>query len=68
MHMYDDNQFVRARLEEKVLDVAKKDIDMAPTMIAVPETILMNFYLSGNTLAVKTRSYEDIVKICWLAT
>ena len=35
MHMNDDNQLMRAGLEEEVLDVAEKNIDLTATMIAV---------------------------------
>ena len=68
MHMNDDNQLMRAGLEEEVLDVAEKNIDLTATMVAVAQTILMNLYFSRNALAVKARSYKDVVKICWLAT
>ena len=61
MNVYDDNQFVRGRLEEEMLHIAEEDVNLTATMVVVAETIVMDLQLSSNTLAVKARSSKDIV-------
>ena len=62
MNMYDDNQLVRRGLEEQVLHVTEEDVNLTATMVVVAETIVMDLQFTGNTLAVKARPNEDIVK------
>ena len=62
MDMYDDNQLVRRRLEEQVLHVTEEDVNLTATMVVVAETIVVDLQFSSNTLAVKARPNEDIVK------
>ena len=66
--VYDDDQFVRARLKKKVLDVAEKYVDLAASMVRVAQTVLMNLYFSCNAFTIKSRSNEDVVKVHRLST
>ncbi len=61
MNVYDDNQFVRGRLEEEMLHITEEDVNLTATMVVVAETIVMDLQFSSNTLAVKARSSKDIV-------
>ena len=62
MDMYDDNQLVRRGLEEQVLHVTEEDVNLTATMVVVAETIVVDLQFTSNTLAVKARPNEDIVK------
>ena len=66
MNMYDDNQFVRRGLEEQVLHVTEEHVNLTATMVVVAETIVVDLQFTSNTLAVKARPDEDIVKCHWL--
>ena len=35
-----------------MLDVAEEDVDLAATMIAVAETVLMNLYFTSDSLPI----------------
>ena len=61
--MDDDDQFGGRRLEKEMLDVAEKDVNLAATMIGVPETVLVDLYLTSDSLAIQTWSNEDVVKV-----
>lgn len=67
MHMNDNDQLMLARLEEQVLDVRKQDIDAVRWVEGglVAETVLVDFDLSWNTLAVHRWANEDVVHYCW---
>ena len=52
MKVNDDNQLVCTRLEEKVLDVAKENIDIVSAVISVSKTVLMDLYFTRNALAI----------------
>ena len=62
MNMYDDNQLMRRGLEEQMLHVTEEDVNLTATMVVVAETIVVDLQFTSNTLAVKARPNEDIVK------
>ena len=67
MDMYNNNQLVRARLKEEVLDVAEENIDLTATVVRIAQTVLVDFYLPSNTLTIESRAYENVIKIYGLA-
>ena len=63
MHVNDDDQFMLARLEEKVLNVGKQDVDALATMtVSIAQTILMHFNTSRDTFAIESWAHENHVK------
>ena len=66
MNVYDNDQLMRGRLEEKMLHVAEENVNLAATMVVVAKTIVMDLQLASDALAVKARPSEDIVEIHWL--
>ena len=62
-----DDKFVLARLEEQVFDVGEQDIDAVCWIEwgLITETILVDFDLSWNTLAVHGGADEDVIHYCW---
>jgi len=64
MNVNDDNQLVLARLEEKVADVGKQNVNtlLRAKRRLVANTILVNLDLSGHTLAFHRRPNKDIIQ------
>lgn len=61
MNMDNNDHLVSTRLEEQMLHVAEKDINMLiPEWRLVAETVLMDFNLPWHTLAIKRRPEVDI--------
>jgi hypothetical protein len=56
------DQLMRTGLEEQVLDVAEEHINIVSSMVFVSQTVLVNLNLTGDTLAVQSRSYEDVIE------
>ena len=66
MNVYDNDQLVRGRLEEKMLHVAEEYVNLAATMVVVAKTIVMDLQFASDAFAIKARTGEDIVEIHWL--
>ncbi len=45
-----------------MLDVAKEDIDLAPPVVDVTKTILMDVHLPRDPLTIQGWSDEDVIK------
>lgn len=50
--MDDHDEFMGARLEEKVFHVAEEDVDFATAVVDVPKTVLMDLYVTCDALAL----------------
>lgn len=65
--MDNDNEFVGARLEEEVFDIAEENIDFAASMVDVAQTVLMDLDFAGDALAVQCWADEYAVQTIRLA-
>ena len=63
MHVNNDGQFMLARLEEKVFNVGKQDVDALATMtVSIAQTILMHFNTSWDAFAIESWAHENHVE------
>jgi hypothetical protein len=62
MDMDNDNEFMRAGLEEEMLDVIENNVHLVTARVMITETILMDLDFARNTLAVHGWPDEDIVE------
>jgi hypothetical protein len=63
MNVDDDDEFVLARLEEKMADVREENVDalVGAKWRLVADTILVNLDLAGHSLSFHGRADEDII-------
>ena len=62
VHVDDNDELLLTGLEEKVLDVRKKNVDFDAAEVNIANTVLMYLDGAADTFGLQGRSKEDIVK------